>query len=73
MFVEGCDETTCGQWGACNAACNVQGTETRDCTDPRCGVTDEQRPCTGPCTYFLFFPTKSVKMNLIKIDSMVSF
>ena len=48
-FVKGCDTTTCEDWGACNAACNAQGTQTRDCTDPRCGPAEEQRTCTGPC------------------------
>ena len=26
----------------------------RVCTDPVCGVAEEQRPCTGPCMHFLF-------------------
>ena len=54
-FVKGCDITTCQDWGACNAACNVQGTQIRDCTDPRCGPAEEQRTCTGPCEYFYSF------------------
>ena len=55
MFVKGCNEATCGPWSACPAPCNTAGIQTRDCTDPVCGVEEEQRPCTGPCKYFLFF------------------
>ena len=54
-FVKGCNESTCGEWGECDASCGVLGTQTRDCTDNVCGTDEEQRTCTGPCMYFLSF------------------
>ena len=72
-FVKGCDTSTCGAWGACSAGCNAQGIETRVCSDPLCGPAEEQRPCTGPCMYFLTIPGKSVVINLVKTATLVPF
>ena len=65
VFVKGCNEASCGPWTACPAACNTAGTQTRDCTDPVCGVEEEQRPCTGPCKHSCFF-RKSVMIILLQ-------
>ena len=65
-FVKGCNEATCGPWGACPAACNTAGTQTRDCTDPLCGLAEEQRACTGPCKYIFpsFYYSCSCQLQL---------
>ena len=65
-FVKGCNEATCGPWGACPAPCNTAGTQTRDCTDPLCGPAEEQRPCTGPCK-FLILSQKISNDSLLKM------
>ena len=67
VFVKGCNEASCGPWTACPAACNTAGTQTRDCTDPVCGVEEEQRPCTGPCKYSKYFLVRCFLFFLIRM------